>query len=63
MTPVKAALQPVRADMSCTQEYGGPQRARVVGTVDGTQVTAELTRANGCEIARWDSLAPLLAIG
>jgi hypothetical protein len=56
-------LQPVRADLACTQQYGGPERARVMGTVDGTPVSAELTRANGCEIARWDSLAPLLAIG
>lgn len=56
------ALQPVRADMACTQQYGGPERARVRGIVDGTDVSAELTRANGCEIARWDSLAPLLAI-
>ena len=57
------ALQPVRADMACTQQYGGPERARVRGIVDGTDVSAELSRANGCEIARWDSLAPLLAIG
>jgi subtilisin inhibitor-like len=56
------ALQPVRADMACTQQYGGPERARVQGAVDGTPVSAELTRANGCEIARWDSLAPLLAL-
>ena len=55
------ALQPVRADMACTQQYGGPERARVQGIVDGTDVSAELSRANGCEIARWDSLAPLLA--
>jgi subtilisin inhibitor-like len=57
------ALQPVRADMACTQQYGGPERARVRGIVDGTDISAELSRANGCEIARWDSLAPLLALG
>ena len=57
------ALQPVRADMACTMQYGGPERARVKGIIDGTDVSAELTRVNGCEIARWDSLAPLLAIG
>jgi hypothetical protein len=56
------ALQPVRADMSCTQQYGGPERAEVEGVVDGEPVSAELSRANGCEIARWDSLAPLLAL-
>jgi Subtilisin inhibitor-like len=56
------ALQPVRADMVCTQQYGGPERARLRGILDGTKVSADLSRANGCEIARWDSLAPLLAI-
>jgi len=56
------ALAPVRPDLSCTQEYGGPDRARVEGVVDGVPVSAELTRTDGCQIARWDSLAPLFKI-
>ncbi len=57
-----SALAPVRADMSCTQEYGGPDRARVDGVLDGQAVTAQFGRSNGCEIARWDALAPLFKI-
>ncbi|UER55486.1 hypothetical protein HJG43_14130 [Kineosporiaceae bacterium SCSIO 59966] len=55
-----AAFDPVPDDMMCTEIYGGPQRATVTGTVDGTAVDAEFSRTDGCEIARWDALAPLL---
>ena len=51
---------PVPPDMACTEIYGGPQKARVVGTVSGRRVWATFTRENGCEIARWDRLAPWL---
>ncbi|HWS58264.1 MAG TPA: SSI family serine proteinase inhibitor, partial [Actinotalea sp.] len=54
------AFAPVPPDVACTEIYGGPQTATVVGTVDGEQVDASLSRVNGCEIARWDALAPLL---
>lgn len=53
-------LAPVPADTACTEIYGGPQKARVVGTVTGKRVWATLTRVNGCEIARWDRLVPWL---
>jgi hypothetical protein len=55
------ALAPVPADVPCTEIYGGPAEARIVGTVDGEAVDARLSRANGCEIARWTALDPLLA--
>jgi Subtilisin inhibitor-like len=54
------ALEPVPDDVLCTQQYGGPQYAEVRGTVSGTSVSATLGRQNGCEIARWDALEPLL---
>ena len=54
------AFAPVPKDMACTEIYGGPQTAAVVGSVRGTPVEAEFSRVNGCEIARWDTLAPLL---
>ena len=41
-------------DVVCTEIYGGPQRARVIGTVDGKRVWANFTRTNGCQIGRWD---------
>lgn len=54
------AFAPVPADQMCTQIYGGPQVAEVTGTVDGTAVAATFSRENGCEIARWDALEPVL---
>jgi subtilisin inhibitor-like len=51
---------PLPKNVVCTEIYGGPQRARVVGTVDGKRVWATFTRANGCEISRWQRIAPWL---
>lgn len=48
-------------DMACTQIYGGPQTAAVVGTRNGSAVNAQFSRVNGCEIARWDALEPVLS--
>ncbi|MFD3611234.1 SSI family serine proteinase inhibitor [Streptomyces atroolivaceus] len=44
----------------CTQQAGGPASARVQGTWQGEDVDARFSRANGCEIARWNSLVPVL---
>lgn len=44
----------------CTQQYGGPQVAVVTGRFLGRDVRAEFRRTDGCEIARWRALAPLL---
>ena len=41
---------------ACTQIYGGPERIAVRGTVNGTPVQVEVTRTNGCEIARYELL-------
>ena len=54
------ALAPVSPDTACTQIFGGPDTASLVGTIDGTDVDADLTRANGCEIDRFDAALPLL---
>jgi hypothetical protein len=51
---------PTRPDTVCTEIYGGPQRARIVGTVGGTRVSTTVTRTNGCEIGRWTKLSPWL---
>jgi hypothetical protein len=51
------AFAPTPADAVCTEQYGGPQLARVDGTLRGTAVSGTFTRTNGCEIARWDALA------
>ena len=47
-------------DEVCTQIYGGPERIEVRGTVNGAPVQVEVTRANGCEIARYDELEAAL---
>ena len=44
----------------CTEIYGGPQRARVVGTVNGRRIFATFARSNGCEIDRWRRISPWL---
>ena len=44
----------------CTQQYGGPQVAEVTGTFHGRSVRTVFRRTDGCEIARWNSLAALL---
>jgi Subtilisin inhibitor-like len=36
-----------------------PHRALLSGTVNGRRVRAAFNRKNGCEIARWDRLAPV----
>ncbi|MEO8289660.1 MAG: SSI family serine proteinase inhibitor [Gaiellaceae bacterium] len=52
------ALAPVAGDVACTQIYGGDQ----VATLAGGGVDATFSRANGCEISRWDALAAVLEL-
>lgn len=63
------ALDPVPQDTACTEIYGGDQVAMVTGEAGlddphqaRLRIDALLNRANGCEIARWDELAPLLEL-
>jgi hypothetical protein len=44
----------------CTQQYGGPQVAVVTGWFLGREVNSQFSRTDGCEIARWRTMAPLL---
>jgi hypothetical protein len=55
------ALEPVPKATACTMIFGGPQRATITGTLDGEDVNAEFNRGGGCEIERWDALAPVFA--
>lgn len=43
-----------RGEQVCTEIYGGPEEARIVGTVRGETVEVELNRINGCAIEIWD---------
>lgn len=61
-----AALPPdptaaVPPQTACTEIYGGPDVVVIRGTLDGEDVDARLTRANGCEIDRFDRFAELLS--
>jgi len=45
------------ADQACTEIYGGPDEAHLVGTLDGRPVDTVIDRANGCGISDWDDHA------
>jgi Subtilisin inhibitor-like len=51
---------PVRPGTVCTEIYGGPQRARIVGVVAGKRIWSTFARTNGCEIDRWQRVSPWL---
>jgi Subtilisin inhibitor-like len=51
---------PLDEDLVCTEQYGGPQTAHVIGRWNGTDIDLELDRTDGCAISQWDSLGPLL---
>jgi len=52
---------PVPDNVACTDIFGGPQTARITGTLRGERVSASFSRSDGCEINRWETVAPLLA--
>ncbi|MEW2114577.1 SSI family serine proteinase inhibitor [Streptomyces sp. NPDC005474] len=56
----KDPFAPVAPDSVCTMVYGGPATAHVTGTWAGRAVDATFDRSNGCQMARWDRLVPLL---
>lgn len=55
-----ADLAPVSPQTACTEIFGGPEVVTVTGTIGREAVDAELTRANGCEIDRFDRFVPVL---
>jgi hypothetical protein len=59
--PAKAYAS-VPDDRVCTGRFGGSETARVSGRLDGRALDASFSRQNGCEIARWEDAAPLLAL-
>jgi hypothetical protein len=54
------ALLDPRPGRVCTEIYGGPQLARITGTVAGTAVNVEIARNDGCGIDDWTRLEWLL---
>jgi hypothetical protein len=51
---------PVPRAAICTEIYGGPDTARVIGVVDGRRLWATFGLTNGCHIERWNRFAPWL---
>jgi hypothetical protein len=47
-------------DRICTELYGGPQHARIEGTVAGEPVDVEIARSDGCGVDDWSRLEFLL---
>ncbi|MGA9103350.1 hypothetical protein [Aeromicrobium sp.] len=53
-------FEPVPVDQACTAIYGGPRKATITGTYQEEPVSAVFTQENGCEIARWNQIKPVL---
>ncbi|MBB5934269.1 SSI family serine proteinase inhibitor [Streptomyces zagrosensis] len=51
---------PVPKGAACTKIYGGPATGHVEGRWSGRPVNADFSRADGCEIGRWNKFAKLL---
>lgn len=51
---------PLPTDMACTEQYGGPETARITGRWQAANVDVELSRTDGCRISQWESLGPVL---
>lgn len=55
-TEVQTRLIDGPQDGMCTQQYGGPETARFVGTIDDQPVDTTVNRSDGCGISDWDQL-------
>jgi hypothetical protein len=44
----------------CAQIYGGPQRARITGTIGARKIDRRFKRTDGCAIGDWQHAVPLL---
>jgi hypothetical protein len=51
-----AVTAPPDMARACTQQYGGPEEARVTGTLRGEPVDRTIDRADGCGIADYEAL-------
>jgi hypothetical protein len=53
------ARRPARG-RACTQIFGGPERARVTGRIGSRRIDRRLSRTDGCRIADYDRVVPLV---
>jgi hypothetical protein len=54
---LKQPFKPLRDDLQCTQQYGGPQEGTLSGTYLGRRVSASFSLVDGCQIARFKRVA------
>ena len=57
---IERPFAPLPEDVVCSQQYGGPQTARVLGRWNGEPVELDLSRVDGCRVAQWNSLVPVV---
>jgi hypothetical protein len=57
-----AAFLAARASATriCTQIYGGPQHARITGTIGARRIDRRFARTDGCAIGDWTRAVPLV---
>jgi len=48
------------SNRACAQIFGGPERARVTGTIGDRRVRRAFSRTDSCETADWRRAMPLL---
>ncbi len=53
---VQARLASPPPERVCTEIYGGPDVARMDGTIDGRPIATTIDRTDGCGISDWDNL-------
>ena len=57
---LKRLIDGPRPNVECTMMYGGPDEATITGTLRGSIVNQSFNRADGCGIADWELLTPIL---
>lgn len=45
---------------TCTEIFGGPQKARITGTIGDRKISRRFARSDGCALADWERARPLL---
>ena len=51
-----AVAEPEDPTLACTEQYGGPEEARMTGTLEGRPVDVTVDRTDGCGIADYEAL-------
>jgi Subtilisin inhibitor-like len=56
----KDPFAPAAKGHACSMIYGGPETSTVTGTWQGKEIDTSFNRKDGCQVARWAALAPVL---